>query len=308
MSEIDRYVNGLEISVEEFKSSILVDKKILANPAGGNCLFHALSYLLKKQFPKQAESITNKRIRKDICDYYEKKFRNGTSANPESAALAALSKGSELERQLFRLYTFGSPADAAGNFILEDHYVDHQLEVCKKGVWGEEVDILVACIIYNVNIVVFSLLPPSNYSKQPIYHILTYKNRSDLPTFYLHLRMDGESSHYEAMYSKSTHQQKIPSFSKTEKAKSKAKSLSSEKRTTRKGKHQAVLDKLFRFYEKIDQFIPSKNKADIERDFSDIQLKVVTMISALETLSSRSSELSLPSSPDEKKNGGISKP
>jgi hypothetical protein len=290
MSEIDQYANGSEISVEDFESFILADKKIVRNPAGGNCLFHALSYLLKKRFPKQAESITNKVIRKDICDYYEKKFRSGKSATPESAALAALSKGSEIEKQLFQLYTFGSAADATGNYILEDHYVEHQLEVCNRSVWGEEADIIVACILYNINIVVFSLLPDSD-GKKSKYLILTYKNKSDVPTLYLHLKMDGQSSHYEAIYNKSSSDK-----SKTKKSRSK------ENRSTRKGKHESIVDKLTRFYEKVDKFVPSDKKADIERDFLDIQVNLVTIMSLLESLHSKSSNMSSEQeSNDEKK-------
>jgi hypothetical protein len=285
---VDGYVNGTEMSVLDFESNILSYKKIVANPAGGNCLFHSLSYLVKKTFPKKADSITNKTIREDICDYYEKTFRSKKSA---SAALTVLSNGSLIEKQLFQLYTFGSEPDETGNFTLEHHNIDHQQEVCKKTVWGEEVDIVVACILYNINIVVFSLLPSSNYSKQPIYRILTYKNSDSVPTCYLHLKMNGDSSHYEAMYDRShSRLPKIPSASKTEKAKSKSKS-SSEKRTTRKGKYESVLEKLNTFYEKIEKFVPTGNKEVISNEFSDIQLQVVTMISALEAVGSRSSEI-----------------
>jgi hypothetical protein len=297
MSEtVDGYVNGSEITMTEFKTNILAHKKIVSNPAGGNCLFHSLSYLMKKQFPEKVDSITNRSIRKDICNYYKKTFRSRKTVNPESEALAALSRGSEIEKQLFKLYTFGSVPDETGNYVLEAHNIDHQLEVCNKTVWGEEVDIVVACIIYNINIVVFSLLPPSNYSKQPIYRVLTYKNSNDVPTCYLHMKMDGVSSHYEAMYDKiSSSLRQIPSAKKTEKVKEKLKEkskekLSSEKRTTRKGKYQSVLDKLNTFYAKIEQFIPSSNKQHIADEFSDIQFDVVTIISELESIRSISSQ------------------
>ena len=311
---VDGYVNDSEISLSDFKKNILSHKKIVVNPGGGDCLFHSLSYLVKKTFPKKANSITNNTIRKDICDYYEKTFKNKKSANPKSvglvasAALTSLSRGSLIENQLFQLYTFGSISDENGNFTLEDHNIEHQLDVCKKTVWGEEVDIVVACIIYNINIVVFSLLPSSNYSKQPIYRILTYKNSDSVPTCYLHLKMNGNSSHYEAMHDISTsrYQQspllsKSKSKSKTEKVKSKS---SSEKRTTRKGRYESVLDKLNTFYEKIEKFIPSDNKNAIANDFSDIQLQVVTMISAVEAVRSRSTEIFSESpSQKQKKNG-----
>jgi hypothetical protein len=182
---------------------------------------------MKKQFPEKVDLITNKTIRKDICNYYEKVFRSGKSKNPESVALASLSRGSLIENRLFQLYTFGSVSDRNGNFRLEMHNIDHQLKVCEKSVWGEEVDIVVACIIYNINIVVFSLLPSSKYSAQPVYRILTYKNSDDLPTCYLHLKMDGDSSHYEAMYSKSSN--KMSLLNRTEKVKAKSKSKSRSK-------------------------------------------------------------------------------
>jgi hypothetical protein len=284
---VDGYENGSEMTKVDFEKKILSNRKIIANRGGGNCLFHSLAYLVKKTFPKKKIEITNEGIRKDICDYYKKIFRGKKLA---SAALTALSTSSQIENSLFQLYTFGSEPDESGNFILEDHNVEHQRNICKKNVWGEEVDIVVACIIYSINIVVFSLLPPSNYSKQPIYRIFTYKNSDDVPTCYLHLKMDGESSHYEAISNNSLSQ--IPSTNKTEKSKSKSKS-SIEKRITRsrKDKYQPILDKLNTFYEKIEKFIPNSNKEAISNEFADIQLHIVTMISVLESLPSKSLEM-----------------
>jgi len=283
MSEIDRYVNGSEMSVEEFESTIIgTSKKRIKNSAGGNCLFHALSSILKKRYPKFTETIKSKLIREHICDYYKKTFRRKKST--PSAALAVLSKGSEIEKQLFRTYTHGSDEDEGGNFVLADYNVKHQEDICNNGVWGEEVDIMVACIKYKINIVVFSLLLGSD-GKKPKYLILTYKNSSDLPTYYLHLRMDGESSHYEAILDRS-------SSDPTKTKKSRSKESPKEKRSTRKGKDESIVDKLTRFYEKVDKFIPAENKAEIERDFLDIQVNFVSMVSLLESLHSRSSDMS----------------
>jgi hypothetical protein len=275
MSADDVVMNDLEISVEDFKASVLSNKKIVANPAGGDCLFHALSYLMKKQFPEKKASISSKNIRKDICEYYEKTFRGEKSI---SKALVDLSKGSEIEKSLFFFYTFGAQPDSAGNFTIADFYLQHQREVCKKTVWGEDADLIVAAIIYDINIVVFSLYPPTD-DKPATYHMLTYKNKEDRPTFYLHLKMEGSGSHYEAMSDKSRHD-------KTEKAKD----TSSEKRKTRKVKKQieseskSLLEKVTRFYEKIEKFIPSEKKTDILSDFSDIQTDIVTMITGLDIL------------------------
>ena len=296
---VDVYENGLEMSVEEFNESVLSRKKIKATSAGGNCLFHSLSHLLRQKYPQKAREITSTRIRKDICDYYEKTFRSEKSV---SEALQDLSKGSEIEQRLFKLYTFYLEDDT---FILNDDDAQHQENICKKGEWGEEADIVVACIIYKVNIVVFSLLPP-NKGKKSKYLIFTYKHSHGGRTFYLHLKMDGSSSHYESMDNISTHLPQIPSLSKTAKSKSKSKSKakesSSEKRTTRKSKYDSVIDKLNRFYAKIERFIPSGDKEDIATDFSDIQFEVVAMISRLDSIHSRSSEISYEaSSQDQKK-------
>lgn len=291
---VDGYENGLEMSVEDFKESVLSRKKIKATSAGGNCLFHSLSHLLRQQYPKKASEITNIRIRKDICDYYKKTFR---SKKLVAAALEDLSRGSEIEKQLFTLYTFSSK-----DGILSDYDALHQKNICKKGEWGESADIMVACIIYKINIVVFSLLPPTE-KKTSKYLILTYKHSDGRPTFYLHLKMDGSSSHYESMDNISTHLPQIPSLSKTAKSKSKSKSKesSSEKRTTRKSKYDSVIDKLNRFYAKIEGFIPIGDKESIAADFSDIQFEVVAMISRLDLLHSRSSEISYEASSEDQK-------
>jgi hypothetical protein len=46
----DGYVNGTEMLVLDFESNILSYKKIVANPGGGNCLFHSLSYFSNANF------------------------------------------------------------------------------------------------------------------------------------------------------------------------------------------------------------------------------------------------------------------
>jgi Mg2+ and Co2+ transporter CorA len=293
---VDGYVNGSEMSVEDFKGSVLSRKEIIVTPASGNCLFHALTYFLKKKYPRKADEISDKRVRKDICNYYKKTFGD---KKPVSEALEALSRGSEIEKHLFTLYTFSS----GDRTVIPDYELEHQQKICEKGEWGQEADIVVACIIYKVNIVLFYRLPSRNQLESE-YRIHTYKNKDKYNTFYLHLKMDGDNSHYESMEDKPSDVRQIPSATKTAKARSKAKSKesTSEKRTTRKGKYQSVLDKLSRFYEKIEEFIPSGVKSSIAREFEEIQLKVVRMISRLESLPSRSSEMSYEaSSQDQRK-------
>jgi len=311
---VDGYVNESKISVEEFKLS----DKIVKNKGNGNCLFHALSFLVQRAHPaRYAGKINSKDIRQAICNYYKKIFGNTKSEATE--ALKLLSKGSLIEQQLYKSYEVAFLDDeTTGILTIGDDDFEHQQQVCKLTVWGENTDVIVACMLYNINIVIFTLFPGYQGHPEPFYMIFTYKSNESNPTCHLHLK----AKHYEAIESiktpllpiikaskskteKSREKSREKSNSKTEKinpnleqiiVKSNSKTekvnpkSSSEKRTTRKGKYESVLDKLNTFYEKIEKFIPTGNKEAIENDFSDIQLQVVTMISALEALGSRSRE------------------
>ena len=279
---VDGYVNDSELSMEEFNSTVLNNKQIIKNPGGGNCLFYTLAYLISKTF---SDKITHKDVRKKICKYYKDTFRN-----KEIEALKKLQTGSELEKQLFNLYTFGSVPDKNNNYILEDHNIEHQNKICDDKVWGEEVDIVVACMLYNINIIVFSLLPISKYNPEPRYRIYTYKNNDDYPTCYIKLEFAGEATHYEAIYysdEKETRRNTIKI--QTKKIKSHESDKKNKKRTTRKVKYESLLEKINKFYEKVEQYIPRDKKNSISDEFQDIQIEIVSMISKLELSRSISS-------------------
>jgi len=294
MSEfmVDGYVDGSVIGPNEFRATVLVNKKVQSVPGDGNCFFHSLAVLLNNQFP--GKKITHKDIRKRICDYYHATFRSGATK-----ALANLKRGSELQKKLFEYYTFG--AVEGDPYVLDDEYEAHQNEVCNEDVWGEIPDIIVASMLYNINIVVFSQLQASESGPKGSYSVSTYTNDHSYPTFLFKLQMKGANSHYEPLVDKSTssHVSKMRSISL------KPKSSSKDKRKTRKLKKNTFLDqlnslqsKLNTFYEKIDKVVSSKNREEIGNEFSDIQYDVSIMISELDvkpSLSSSSSSSSLSS-------------
>jgi Mg2+ and Co2+ transporter CorA len=286
-SIVDGYKNYVDLSVDKFSETVLINKEVKSVPGDGNCFFHSIALLLNKQNPEK--KTTHLEIRKAICEYYKNTF--GNDQESVSDALSKLETGSDIEQRLFQLYTFGSNPESNGKFILKDYNIQHQYDICNEDVWGEESDVIVTCIIYKINIVVFSLLPPSKYNNKELYRILTYKNNNSSPTFLLKLKMDGNNSHYEPITDKAGYVSKIRSLTKK-------KDSPSGKGTTRKlskknktllDKLRSLLDKLTVYNEQIDKFIPSSNKDSLAKDFSDIQIDVVKMISELDSTHSKSS-------------------
>ncbi len=287
------YVSDSNISVDEFNKNVLKDRIVKKVPGDGNCLFHSLAYLLNKQFPKK--KITYNTIRNDICNYYERTFGSRRSLDPVSEGLDILERGSKIEQLLFQKYTQGIPREN-GHFELPNETIIHQIEVCNDETWGSDNDITIACILYDINVVVFNFVPPYLENPKGQYLISTHKNDDSYPTFLLKLKME-RSAHYEPIYDKSSKHvsKKLSPQSKKSIGKSDTKSKSNEKHTTRKMRKKLILDRLNILSDKIGKFngkigaiVRSSKRAEVEDEMFDIHTDIGMIISELEPTSPES--------------------
>lgn len=137
------------------------------NPPNGNCLFHSMSEAF---FGYVGEHVM---LRKKVAEFYKGFDAEATlSKEPENSILYRIA-----------LSVIGDMYDNDGKL--------HSTNIKRGRVWGNQTDILILCLLYSVNVVLYQC----EWITSDTYTITTFN--SDCPKMTVYMRLC--DSHFEAM-------------------------------------------------------------------------------------------------------------